>query len=873
MASMTDSTTGRRRRHPLLWPTGVDPAMLGDGHARLRYCAAGALIYLTATAAFASMILAQIVIFGPFRLGYLVAATIWSLVVLSIDIWITSTIDYGPLEPDEPKKSKGKILAFVGRFVMSTVIGILIAEPILLMAFDQEVTVAVNKIHDQQAEGITQQVADRAEFRQREADIDRAFGVTAPGVPPDPASATSKHDKAIHDDADAYNQWRCEYLGTCGSMVAGRGSQEGKAWDTYQSAHAALPDAEKAYAEAQNTYNIDKGKLNTDIQDAVQRETRNIDDNRGLLIREQALEQVESGSWRAWFGSQLVRGALLLMDLMPLLIKTFSPRSLYERQMRANAIREYYGIESEAREEALHRATQARIRRATELTDARSRNAVAQAAALTVAEATRRSTIAQNRHPGVSRLADEHITDAVHRLAPRPAAPRARPGRTSKNNVPSFHHAAPAPTAVPPMRFPADPQRFGPETGADLPADRDGDSNDPSAMKSGTILDSPETEDSVLSNGHTGNADPEDEPEPAQGQFPFVLGNRWLVEGWLLPGRDRRNGAAKLYRARDTSGEYDFEAVVKVYPGATGDLRDAARKEAEFRGIEHTNLAKIYDAKSDRTDFYLVTERFPHTLQTFVDRQPLTLIQTWDFTNQVLKGLVHAWAHNKLHLDIKPSNIAVDKNRVLKIFDWGISKDSDRATGHTSAGPSYTRHYAPPEQIERSRGWLSKDADLRALAATWYWMLTGNPPLQLEAIDQRVVGDDGRIANEKAYVKFLRKCPPAPVRQVIPEIPQEIDDLLLRWLDPTPRKRNLGPKKSYDTRLFEQLDRIEEIINDSGVGRNLVGPMGRRDARQRPSHVTRTPSVLPLPALSGEEPTHQSRRSDNGSEGPHTSPN
>ncbi|MFC8042720.1 DUF4407 domain-containing protein [Nocardia sp. NPDC057353] len=816
----------------LLWPTGVDRAELDDGHGRRRYLAAGALVYLTALAAFAAMTIAQVVIFGPFHPGYLIASTVWALIVLSIDVWITSTIDYGRLEPDQKQARGAKFLAFFGRLVMSAVIGILIAEPILLLAFDQEVRVAVEKIHSREAGEVAERVTGRAEFTRRKEDLERAFGV---GVPRDPASAIARYDAAKDKKDKAFAAWQCEHAGTCGTMAAGYGTEERRLYGVFENALTELAAEEQALAAAEITYNTGKAQLDRDIQEAVVDETATIDDNWGLLIREQALHEVESESSRAMMAAWLLRAALMLVDLMPLLIKTFSSRTPYEQRVRARTITDYFGIETQAREQAEHRMTLIRRGHALDLADADHQRRITDAVASAMAKAASNAAVKQVGGADIEGLIRDHLGDALIRLSPeapsgvRVARRSGKPAVTSRGGHHRRSGGPEAPTIHPDrLRAPAPPFR----------------------------------------------TDPGRDPGPRTAPFPFLLGDRWLVESTLDARDRRRRSDATLYLARDNSGEFDGEFVVKLLHNvvdAEGNPMGAARKEAEFRGIENEHWAPIYDAKADRTGFFVVTRRYPDTLLGLAQRRPLTLAETWRFADQLLRGLIAAWAIPRIHLDIKPSNIAIDEEGVVKIFDWGISKDPDTSTGDTSGGPSYTTHYAPPEQIARAGNWVHENADLRAFAATWYWMLTGVPPLQAEALEARVVTPTGRIDNESGYIAFLRTARPRPAGVLVPGIPGELGQALSQWLDPVPENRNPGDRASYAERLLGRMHRIGEAIRDSETDGMRVGAaksehLNDGASDDSPPYRGSEPTVL----VPGEQPTYRTRLSHSDFDGPTT---
>src|SRR4029077_11780154 len=109
--------------------------------------------------------------------------------------------------------------------------------------------------------------------------------------------------------------------------------------------------------------------------------------------------------------------------------------------------------------------------------------------------------------------------------------------------------------------------------------------------------------------------------------------------------------------------------------------------------------------------------------------------QVLDFAVQILAGLRAAWDLGLVHLDLKPANVALTEDGQVKLIDFGLAQQYQRAGGgnDTTTAARFTPFYAPPEQMARQPGWISRKADVRALGAVVYRMLTGSPPLYREA--------------------------------------------------------------------------------------------------------------------------------------------
>ncbi len=125
---------------------------------------------------------------------------------------------------------------------------------------------------------------------------------------------------------------------------------------------------------------------------------------------------------------------------------------------------------------------------------------------------------------------------------------------------------------------------------------------------------------------------------------------------------------------------------------------------------------------------------------------PLPEHTVLNYLNQILDGLQAVHAAGMLHLDIKPANIMVDKNGVVKLIDFGASKQQSAADGvTTTTGIYYTNGYAPSEQMAQNYAKFGPWTDFYALGATLYKLLTNQDPPSVSDVMEDTT-DDKHIA-------------------------------------------------------------------------------------------------------------------------------
>ena len=145
--------------------------------------------------------------------------------------------------------------------------------------------------------------------------------------------------------------------------------------------------------------------------------------------------------------------------------------------------------------------------------------------------------------------------------------------------------------------------------------------------------------------------------------------------------------------------------------------------------LSHPNIVQIYDYGRATNGPFLIMECIQGgSLLDKCKAGPIELDEAVNIFGQLCDGLAKAHAANIIHRDIKPANVLLSEDGVPKLTDFGLAKDDTADTGMTMEGAVIgTLDFMPPEQRQAAE-LTDHRSDLWSLAATFYQMLTGEPP-------------------------------------------------------------------------------------------------------------------------------------------------
>jgi eukaryotic-like serine/threonine-protein kinase len=251
-----------------------------------------------------------------------------------------------------------------------------------------------------------------------------------------------------------------------------------------------------------------------------------------------------------------------------------------------------------------------------------------------------------------------------------------------------------------------------------------------------------------------------------------VAGGRYRLERPLGHG-----GMASVYLAHDS--ELDRPVAVKLLAeNAAGDdgLRERFVREARLAArLSHPNVVSVFDAGEDEGRPYIVMEHVAgETLSELIGRRGrLPPEEARALALQAAHGLAHAHASGLVHRDIKPQNLLLRADGTLKIADFGIARAAE-GTALTQAGTVLgTAAYLAPEQGLGEQ--TTPASDIYSLGAVLYELLTGRPPYEFDSLAD--------LAE-----KQKRHAIP-PVRELAPDVPRELEDVVMRCLARNPDYR------------------------------------------------------------------------------------
>ena len=245
-------------------------------------------------------------------------------------------------------------------------------------------------------------------------------------------------------------------------------------------------------------------------------------------------------------------------------------------------------------------------------------------------------------------------------------------------------------------------------------------------------------------------------------------------------------GMANVYLAKDTI--LDRYVAVKVLRGDLADdekfVRRFQREALSASKLNHPNIVEMYDVGEDNGRYYIVMEYVQgKTLKSLVKKRgALTLPEVIDIMTQLSSAIMCAHDSYIIHRDIKPQNVMILDDGRVKIMDFGIAMalNSNELTQTNSVMGSV--HYLPPEQANGSGSTIK--SDIYSLGILMYELLTGKVPFK---------GDNA----VEIAIKQMKEPIPSICKQN-PDIPQSVENIVLRACAKNPKNRYDSVREMYD---------------------------------------------------------------------------
>ena len=290
----------------------------------------------------------------------------------------------------------------------------------------------------------------------------------------------------------------------------------------------------------------------------------------------------------------------------------------------------------------------------------------------------------------------------------------------------------------------------------------------------------------VLEDGQ--NAEEDSSRQQTDGNLPRIL-------GYDLEAIVGHGGMGVIYRAR----HHRLNRVVALkmlIAGAYAGPHERARfqREAEaVASLQHPNIVAVYDVGDhEGCPFFTMEFLEGGSLDHKLAGTPLPAGQAATLLITLAEAMQAAHQAGIVHRDLKPANILLTADGMPKVADFGLARQFEREPALTLSGVRIgTPSYMAPEQVSGIVGTIGPAADIYALGALLYEMLTGRPPFRGESVveTQRQVIHDEPVAPSRLNTK----------------VPRDLETICLKCLSKEPERRYPSAAElADDLRRFEQ---------------------------------------------------------------------
>ena len=277
-----------------------------------------------------------------------------------------------------------------------------------------------------------------------------------------------------------------------------------------------------------------------------------------------------------------------------------------------------------------------------------------------------------------------------------------------------------------------------------------------------------------------------------------------------------RGGMATIFRARDTANGHVVALKVPLFEYAS-DLvfHERFRREEEIgQRLDHPSVIKVLHPR-EKSRLYMAMEYVDgEMLRERLRREGrLAIADAVALGIKIADALAYLHDHGVVHRDLKPENVMLTHDGGVKLMDFGIALDTTlRKMTWSGLSQSFgTPDYMAPEQVKGRRG--DPRTDIYALGVILYEILTGKVPFAAD--------------NVYAALRAKVEDDPVPPRDLRPEIPPALEEVILQALEPAPHNR---PQSAFELR--EALAHPASVVmRNRAARRRITRRFSRRTRR------------------------------------------
>lgn len=306
---------------------------------------------------------------------------------------------------------------------------------------------------------------------------------------------------------------------------------------------------------------------------------------------------------------------------------------------------------------------------------------------------------------------------------------------------------------------------------------------------------------------------------------------------------------AEVYLAYDT--QLERKVALKILPGALADdgqrMSRFIREAKAASALNHPNIITIYEIGEHDNTHFIATEYIAGvTLRTLASVEPLDVEMALDIAIQVANALDAAHSAGIVHRDVKPENVMIRPDGLVKLLDFGIAKLTEKQSGtavdseavtmlqvRTGAGMIIgTASYMSPEQARGQD--VDARTDIFSFGVVLYEILSGRLPFE---------GD-----NAVDVIASILKKEAAPLRLYRPRVPHALQQLIEKCLLKDPAAR-------YQTaqELLKELKELKHALESQDKPERTAQAAGEKETQLIEAPPTTHAPQMPAPATGGNK--------------------
>jgi hypothetical protein len=292
------------------------------------------------------------------------------------------------------------------------------------------------------------------------------------------------------------------------------------------------------------------------------------------------------------------------------------------------------------------------------------------------------------------------------------------------------------------------------------------------------------------------------------------------LPGYEIRGELGRGGMGVVYKARDLRFKDRTVALKMIRATGRADPEYVTRFRAEAEAlarVQHPNIVQIFTVEEhDGTPFIVMEFVAGGSLMDRVNGRPQPPRDAAAVVEVLARALYAAHEKGIIHRDLKPANVLLapctngdswgTAYGLPKVTDFGLARQSDGGLGQTATNAALgTPAYMAPEQTGGRAQEIGPATDVYGLGAILYELLSGRPPFRGEDL--------------VAVLMWVRTEPPAPPRQLQPDVPADLEAICLRCLAKAPADRYASAR--------ELADDLRRFLNGEPTRTRHAPPDGR----------------------------------------------